>query len=220
MVLAPEHPLVDKITTNEFRGEVNHYKAEAARLDEIARGAKDKEKTGVFTGGFATNPVNGEQIPIWIADYVMMGYGTGAIMAVPAHDSRDFEFATKYGLEIRRAISGPDGATGPLTEAYDSKQDGVMVNSGAFDGTPVGEGVAKVTAWLEEQGLGKASVNYRLRDWLISRQRMWGAPIPIIYCPKCGVVPVPYEDLPVLLPDDAEFRPTGESPLKYHEGFR
>ena len=220
MVLAPEHPLVDRITTREFRSVVEQYKVEAARLDEIARGAKDKEKTGVFTGGFATNPVNGEQIPIWIADYVMMGYGTGAIMAVPGHDERDFAFATKYGLEIRRVISGPDGAVGPLAEAYGSKEEGALVNSGPFDGIPVLGAAAAVTEWLEANNLGRGAVNYRLRDWLISRQRMWGAPIPIIYCPTCGTVPVPYEDLPVVLPDDAEFRPTGESPLKYHEGFR
>jgi leucyl-tRNA synthetase len=220
MVLAPEHPLVSAITTEDRRAEVDAYKAEAERMDEIARAAKDKEKTGVFTGGYATNPVNGERIPIWIADYVMMGYGTGAIMAVPAHDSRDFAFATKYGLEIRRVITGPDGATGTLAEAYDAKDDGELINSGPFDGTPVAGAVAKVTEWLEANNLGHGAVNYRLRDWLISRQRMWGAPIPIIYCPNCGTVPVPYEDLPVVLPDDAEFRPTGESPLKYHEAFR
>ena len=156
MVLAPEHPLVDTVTTAEFRSVVARYKAEAARMDEIQRGAADKEKTGVFTGGFAINPVNGERIPIWIADYVMMGYGTGAIMAVPAHDERDFAFAQKYGLEIRRVITGPDGATGPLEEAYDSKQEGVMINSGAFDGTPVDGAVAKVIAWLEAQSLGHA----------------------------------------------------------------
>jgi leucyl-tRNA synthetase len=220
MVLAPEHPLVDAITTSERRAEVAEYKDAAARLDEITRGATDKEKTGVFTGGYAVNPVNGERIPIWIADYVMMGYGTGAIMAVPGHDERDFEFAAKYGLEVRRVITGPEGATGPLAEAYDSKQEGALINSGPFDGTLVAGAAALVTAWLEANNLGKAAVNYRLRDWLISRQRMWGAPIPIIYCEKCGTVPVPYADLPVLLPDDAEFRPTGESPLKFHEGFR
>ncbi len=220
MVLAPEHPLVDVVTTEEHRAEVEAYKALAARLDEIQRTAADKEKTGVFTGGYAINPVNGERIPIWIADYVMMGYGTGAIMAVPAHDARDFEFARKYGLEIRRVITGPDGATGPLEEAYDSKDEGVMINSGPFDGTPVKGAADKVTEWLEANGIGRRAVNYRLRDWLISRQRMWGAPIPIIYCPNCGTVPVPYEDLPVLLPEDAEFKPTGESPLKYHDGFR
>jgi len=220
MVLAPEHPAVDNVTSPEQKAAVEAYKEQAARLDEIERGAADKEKTGVFTGGYAVNPVNDERIPIWIADYVMMGYGTGAIMAVPAHDQRDFDFATRYGLEIRRVITGPDGATGPLSEAYDSKTDGAMINSGAFDGTPVDGAARAVTAWLEETGRGKYAVNYRLRDWLMSRQRMWGAPIPIIYCDKCGTVPVPYEDLPVLLPDDAEFRPTGESPLVYHEGFR
>jgi len=219
MVLAPEHPLVDAVTTDAQREAITAYQAAAARMNEIQRGAADKEKTGVFTGGYAINPVNGERIPIWIADYVMMGYGTGAIMAVPAHDARDFAFAQKYGLEIRRVITGPDGASGPLAEAYDSKQDGVMINSGPFDGTPVDGAVAKVIEWLEANELGRGAVNYRLRDWLISRQRMWGAPIPIIYCPDCGTVPVPYEDLPVLLPDDAEFKPTGESPLKYHAGF-
>ncbi len=220
MVLAPEHPLVDKVTTPEHRAEVEAYKERAARMDEIARTATDKEKTGVFTGGYAINPVNDERIPIWIADYVLMTYGTGAIMAVPAHDERDFEFAKKFGLEIRRVITGPDGATGELEEAWTSKDEGEMINSGPFDGTPVTEAVQKVTAWLEETGKGKYAVNYKLRDWLISRQRMWGAPIPMIYCDHCGTVPVPYEDLPVRLPDDAEFKPTGESPLKYHEGFR
>ena len=220
MVLAPEHSLVDAITTDEQRGAVSAYKEAAARLDEVTRGAADKEKTGVFTGGYAINPVNGERIPIWIADYVMMGYGTGAIMAVPGHDERDFAFAQKFGLEIRRVITGPDGATGELDAAYDSKEEGELINSGAFDSTPVKGAAAKVTAWLEEIGKGKKSINYRLRDWLISRQRMWGAPIPMILCKECGVVPVPYADLPVVLPDDAQFRPTGESPLKYHEGFR
>ena len=220
MVLAPEHPLVESITTDAQRAAVETYKEQASRLDEIARGAKDKEKTGVFTGGYAINPVNEERIPIWIADYVMMGYGTGAIMAVPGHDERDFAFAQQFGLEIRRVISGPDGETGPLAEAYVTKAEGAMINSGAFDGTPVSEGAKKVTSWLEETGKGKRAINYRLRDWLISRQRMWGTPIPILYCDQCGIVPVPYEDLPVLLPDDAEFKPTGESPLKYHEGFR
>ena len=219
MVLAPEHPLVESVTTHEHQHAVQKYRDDAERMDEIQRTAADKEKTGVFTGGYAVNPVNDERIPIWIADYVMMGYGTGAIMAVPAHDERDFEFATKYGLEIRRVITGPDGATGPMQEAYASKDEGEMINSAAFSGTPVDGAVGVVTAWLEENGKGKAAVNYRLRDWLISRQRMWGTPIPIIYCDKCGTVPVPYEDLPVLLPDDAEFKPTGESPLKYHEGF-
>ncbi|MEX1021471.1 MAG: leucine--tRNA ligase [Litorilinea sp.] len=220
MALAPEHPLVEKVTTAAQQAAVSDYQTQAERLDEIARTATDKEKTGVFTGGYAINPVNQERIPIWIADYVMMGYGTGAIMAVPGHDVRDFEFARKFGLEIRRVISGPDGETGPLAEAYDAKNDGAMVNSGEFDGTPVDQAYDKVVAWLEANDMGRRAVNYRLRDWLISRQRMWGAPIPMILCPTCGIVPVPYEDLPVLLPDNAEFKPTGESPLKYHEGFR
>jgi leucyl-tRNA synthetase len=220
MVLAPEHPLVNTITTDAQRAAVEDYKAQAAMLDEVERGAADKEKTGIFTGSYAINPVNGERIPIWIADYVMMGYGTGAIMAVPAHDERDFAFARKYGLEIRRVITGPDGATGPMREAYSSKSEGEMINSGAFDGTPVNGASDKVINWLEQTGKGKRAINYRLRDWLISRQRMWGAPIPIIYCEKCGIIPVPYEQLPVVLPDDAEFKPTGESPLKYHTGFR
>lgn len=220
MVLAPEHPLVDNITTDQNRHAVDVYKQQASMLDEVTRGAADKEKTGVFTGGYAINPVNNERIPIWIADYVMMGYGTGAIMAVPAHDERDFAFARQYGLEIRRVITGPDGATGAMEEAYSSKSEGEMINSGRFDGTPVDGASDKVITWLEQTGKGKRAVNYRLRDWLISRQRMWGAPIPIIYCEKCGTVPVPYEQLPVLLPDDAEFKPTGESPLKYHDGFR
>jgi len=225
MVLAPEHELVDKVTSDEQRAEVDAYKAAAARLDEVARGAADKEKTGVFTGGFAINPVNDERIPIWIADYVMMGYGTGAIMAVPGHDQRDFEFAKKFGLPIRLVVQPPDSeitSAEELTEAWPGE--GVMINSGPINGIPAGKGegesVKTTVKWLEEQGKGKGAVNYRMRDWLISRQRMWGTPIPMIFCDKCGTVPVPYEDLPVVLPDDAEFKPTGESPLRYHEGFR
>ncbi len=225
MVLAPEHPLVDAVTSDAQRAAVEEYKTQATRLDEVARGATDKEKTGIFTGGYAINPVNEKRIPIWIADYVMMGYGTGAIMAVPAHDQRDFEFAKKFDLPIRLVVQPPDEAirsADDLREAWAGE--GIMVNSGPINGLVAGKGEGqsvKVTAaWLEAQGKGKASVNFRLRDWLISRQRMWGAPIPMIFCDKCGTVPVPYEDLPVVLPDDAEFKPTGESPLKYHEGFR
>ncbi len=327
MVLAPEHPLVDKLTAPEYREEVEAYKFQAARQSEIERLSTEKEKTGVFIGAYAINPVNNDRIPIWIADYVMMTYGTGAIMGVPSHDERDFEFALKFGLSIIPVIDRPDGVAKSLalqgtmkdgfgealveagisfedrdgslyvtldkdqvdryitlaqtyvlpdswvevvgarwvfifadeTISFDSVeaerrilarckelepsvQDkrtvmemlwevefyrdvlfhaeyGTMINSGPFSGTPGDVAVRKVTEWLEEQGTGQFAVNYRLRDWLISRQRYWGAPIPIIYCDECGIVPVPYEDLPVLLPEDAEFLPTGESPLRYHEGF-
>ena len=328
MVLAPEHPLVDKLTTPEYREAVEAYKHQAARQSEIERLAVDKEKTGVFIGAYAINPVNGERIPIWIADYVLMTYGTGAIMGVPAHDERDFEFALKFGLPIIPVIDRPDGVAKSLamqgtmkegfaqalTEAGISFEErdgslyitldrsqvnryitlaqahiksgswnevvgsrwafifddgvrefnsveadreilarckelepavrdkrtvmemlwglefyrdvlyhdeyGTMINSGPLSGTPGEVAVKKVIEWLEEQGIGEFTVNYRLHDWLISRQRYWGAPIPIIYCEKCGTVPVPEEDLPVLLPDDVDFMPTGESPLKFHEGFR
>jgi leucyl-tRNA synthetase len=338
MVLAPEHALVQKVTTGAQRAEVETYIAETARKAEIDRTAEGKDKTGVFTGGYAINPVNNARIPIWIADYVLITYGSGAIMAVPAHDERDFEFALKFGLPIIPVIDRTDGLTksytrvGPwmkegFTAALDQAgipyeqqgeevfvtmtpeqadayipiaqkfvqpgawcevvggrwvfifEDGVvpfdsveadraimerchrlepgvatkrtvmemlygqewyrdalyhaeygdMINSGVFSGTvgtkegPGGEvkrvAKAKVTDWLEEQGIGHEAINYRLRDWLISRQRYWGAPIPIVYCDECGAVAVPEEDLPVLLPDDVDFMPTGESPLKYHEGF-
>jgi leucyl-tRNA synthetase len=327
MVLAPEHPLVNKVTTAEQREAVEAYKAQAARQTEIERLSTEKEKTGIFTGAFAINPVNDERIPIWVADYVMMTYGTGAIMAVPAHDERDFQFALKYGLPIIPVIDRTDGlaksciAEGTMSEGFtealagagipyeardgslyitlaeaqvddyvglarahvqpgfwtevvgadwlfifedivvafngiEAGQEilkrckemepelgdkrtvmemlwgvpfyrdvlfhaeyGTMINSGPFSGTPGDMAVEKVTRWLEEQGTGEFDVNYRLRDWLISRQRYWGAPIPIVYCETCGTVQVPYEDLPVVLPEDAEFLPTGESPLKYHEEF-
>jgi leucyl-tRNA synthetase len=327
MVLAPEHPLVDKLTTPEHREEVEAYKFQAARQSEIERMSTEKEKTGVFIGAYAVNPVNDERIPIWIADYVMMTYGTGAIMAVPSHDERDFEFAIKYGLPIIPVIDRPDGVAksfvmrgsmkegfaealegsgipfeareGALYVTMDEAQveryvelaqahiqpgfwtevvgaewvfvfddgvvpfDGVeaerailarckklevgvqdrqtvmemlwgqefyrdvlfhaeygtMINSAEFSGTPGDVAKQKVTEWLEEKGKGQFAINYRIRDWLISRQRYWGAPIPMVYCDACGVVPVPYEDLPVLLPEDAEIPPTGENALKYHEGF-
>ncbi|MBK8900527.1 MAG: leucine--tRNA ligase [Anaerolineaceae bacterium] len=221
MVLAPEHPLVGKLTTDEQLEAVSAYREQAQKLTDIDRETADREKTGVFTGAYAINPVNGARIPIWIADYVLMTYGSGAIMAVPAHDERDFEFATKFGLEIIEVIRMPgrEESDGPLTEAYTSKYEGHLVNSGEFNGTPVAEAVEKVTAWLEEKGMGKAAVNYRLRDWLISRQRYWGAPIPVVYCPEHGAVPVPDEQLPVMLPMDVEFMPTGESPLKQHDAF-
>ncbi len=224
MVLAPEHPLVARLTTPEQKAEVASYQEAASRKSEIDRLAEGKEKTGVFIGSTAKNPVTGEDIPIWIADYVLMGYGTGAIMAVPAHDGRDFAFARTFGLPIRVVIQ-PEGEMlngQTMTEAFVG--DGVMVNSGSFDGTPSGkeasaEGIAKVIEWLESQNLGKKQVTYRLRDWLISRQRYWGTPIPVVYCDNCGIVAVPDDALPVELPTDVEFMPTGESPLKSHESF-
>ena len=329
MVLAPEHPLVKELTTPEQRDAVDAYKVQASRQTEIERLSTDKEKTGVFTGAYAINPVNDQRIPIWVADYVMMTYGTGAIMAVPGHDERDFQFALKYGLPIIPVIDRTDGqakscvAAGTMRQGFSralvdagisfeeeegtihvtlseqrgevdeyielahahvrpgfwtevvgaewvfifsdklrefsSIEDGreildrcrqpepelaesrtvmemlwcvpfyrdllfhaeygTMINSGPFNGTPGDAAVEKVTRWLEEQDIGEADVNYRLRDWLVSRQRYWGAPIPIVYCEECGTVPVPYEDLPVELPKDAQFLPTGESPLRHHEDF-
>ncbi len=226
MVLAPEHGLVDKLTSAEQRAAVADYRDQAARTTEIERLSDSREKTGVFTGGYAVNPVNGARIPVWIADYVLSTYGTGAIMAVPAHDQRDFDFARKYDLEIIPVIQPAgehlDGAT--MTEAYVGP--GVMVNSAEFDGTPVtaakgfaNPSIAAVTDWLVAHRLGSQSINYRLRDWLVSRQRYWGAPIPVLFRADGSVEMVPDDALPVLLPDDVEFMPTGQSPLRYHESF-
>lgn len=328
MVLAPEHPLVHKITTEAQQAQVHEYIQQAGRLSDIQRESAEKEKTGVFTGGYAINPVNGKRIPIWIADYVLMTYGTGAIMAVPAHDERDFEFALKFGLPILPVIDRPDGLTksfapaGTMKPGFEQALDeagikverkgeelfltipegklpayqklaqdylqencwnevvgtgwyfifkdeilnwdslesetqilarckeiepevrnmrtlmemlwgvefyqdalyhheyGRMIHSGEFSGTPGEVAVQQVNEWLEERGIGKAAVNYRLRDWLISRQRYWGAPIPIVYCPEHGAVPVPDDHLPILLPDDVEWLPTGESPLKLHPTWK
>ncbi len=218
MVLAPEHPLVERLTTPDRRAEVEVYVERTGRETEIERTAADKEKTGIFTGGYCLNPFNGERIPVYIADYVLLGYGTGAIMAVPAHDQRDFDFATRFGLAIR-PVYAPEGWNGePFTQA--ETHGGNMINSGPFDGAEEAEAKQQIVAFAEKEGIGRFAVTYRLRDWLISRQRYWGTPIPIIYCPKDGTVPVPEADLPVVLPEDAQFRPTGESPLKYHEGFR
>jgi len=217
MVLAPEHPLVTVLTTPDKRAEVEDYIAQSRSLSEIERLSTEKEKDGVFIGAYVINRLNGEKVPIWIADYVLLGYGTGAVMGVPAHDERDFAFAKKYNLPIRVVIAPPEWKGEELEEAY--TEPGVMVNSAQFNGLPSEQGVEAVSAFLEEKDWGKRAITYRLRDWLISRQRYWGAPIPMIYCEKCGIVPVPEKDLPVLLPEDAEFRPTGESPLKYHEQF-
>ena len=216
-VLAPEHPLVPQLTTSEHKAKVEKYVLQAQRQTEIERTALEKEKTGVFLGSYVINKLNGEPVPIWIADYALLGYGTGAVMGVPAHDQRDFEFATKFGLPIRVVIAPPDWSGEELDSAYTGS--GGMVNSGQFDGLPCEQGFEGVSDHLETEGWGKRAITYRLRDWLISRQRYWGAPIPIVYCDKCGIVPVPEKDLPVLLPPDAEFKPTGESPLKYCESF-
>jgi len=228
MVMSPEHPLVDKITTPENAQTVSEYKDQAAKQTDIQREAKDKEKTGVFTGGYAINPVNDERIPIWVADYVLMSYGTAAIMAVPAHDERDFEFARKFGLKIVPVIQ-PDGVelNGDTME-HAHEHEGVMINSGQFNGTPAtndkglkNPAIKTVIEYLEEKGIGKRDVNYRYRDWLISRQRFWGAPIPMVHCEKHGWNPLPDEQLPVLLPDDiTEWKPTGESPLKFHPTWK
>jgi leucyl-tRNA synthetase len=219
-VLAPEHPWVEKITTLEQKAAVDAYIDQARHMTEIERMSTEKDKTGVFTGSYVTNPVSGEQVPIWIADYVLMSYGAGAIMGVPAHDQRDFEFARKFGIAIREVIR-PEGEepSNPATWDHAKEALGVMVNSGPFDGTPGDQSIARVTRYIEEQGIGKFAVNYRLRDWLISRQRYWGAPIPIVYCPTDGMVPVPEDQLPVWLPENVQFKSTGESPLRYEPEF-
>ncbi len=210
MVLAPEHPLVDKITMPPQKSAIDAYRVEATRKSELERTALEKEKTGVFTGGYAINPVNNEKIPIWVADYVMMGYGTGAIMAVPAHDTRDFEFAKKFGLEIRTVVQPPEGV-----DPHGFTGDGISVNSGLITGLPTPEAKKKITTWLEEKSLGKATVQYKLRDWLFSRQRYWGEPIPIVHCEKHGTVAVPESELPLRLPDMKDYTPTvsAEPPL-------
>ena len=227
MVMSPEHPLVEVVTAPEKRAEVEAYKAEAARKSDIDREAADKEKTGVFTGGYAINPVNQERIPVWIADYVLMSYGTGAIMAVPAHDERDFAFARKYGLKVVPVIQPAGAELNGETMSAAHEHEGVMINSAQFNGTPATDekgmknpAIKAVIEWLEEKHIGKRNINYRLRDWLISRQRYWGAPIPMIYCEKHGWNPVPEDQLPVLLPDDVAWRPTGESPLKLHPTWK
>ncbi len=215
-VLAPEHELVDKITTREQEEAVRAYQLEAAKQSEIERTSTVKEKTGVFTGAYAINPVNGKEIPIWISDYVLASYGTGAIMAVPAHDERDYDFAKKFGLEIIQVLKGKEEEN---TDDKAMTGDGIHINSGFLDGLNKEEALNKMYDYLEEKGCGKKTTTYKLRDWLVSRQRYWGAPIPVIYCEKCGIVPVPESDLPVVLPDDVEFTPDGESPLKKCESF-
>jgi leucyl-tRNA synthetase len=217
MVLAPEHPLVPSLTTQEHRSEVEAYVSQARHTSEVERLSTEKEKTGVFLGGYAVNRLSGERVPIFIADYVLTTYGTGAVMGVPAHDVRDFEFARKYHLPIRTVIAPLEWDGSEPSEAYVG--DGFMTSSGPYDGMTNQEGTEAIANDLERKGWGNRAVSYRIRDWLISRQRYWGTPIPIIYCQQCGTVPVPETDLPVLLPPDAQFKLTGESPLASNPEF-
>jgi len=217
MVLAPEHPLVARLTTPAQKAAVEAYIVKSRHETDIERLSTDKEKDGVFTGAYVTNRLTGDKVPLFIADYVLASYGTGAVMAVPAHDERDFAFAKKYNLPIKVVIAPPDYSGGELSQAY--TEPGTLVNSQQFNGLPSEPGKVKISEFLESKGWGRRTVSYKLRDWLISRQRYWGAPIPMVYCEKCGIVPVPETDLPVLLPEDAEFKPTGESPLKYSPTF-
>jgi leucyl-tRNA synthetase len=218
MVVAPEHELVPKIVTPDQKPAVDAYIERTKAETEIERLSTEHEKTGVFSGAYAINPFTEERIPIWIADYVLATYGTGAIMGVPAHDSRDFEFARKYKLPIRQVISENRDADQPLDTAFESHE-GVLVNSGPFNGLRVQEGIERITAEAERKGIGKRTITYRLRDWLISRQRYWGVPIPIIYCPEHGIVPVPHDQLPVRLPAEVEFRSDGQNPLLHTPSF-
>jgi leucyl-tRNA synthetase len=212
LVLAPEHPLVDRLTAEEHRRAVNAYRREVLARDIVSRKVVERTKTGVFLGSYARNPATGEAIPIWIADYVLMEYGTGAIMGVPAHDRRDFAFATQFGLPIREVIRSAE----PIPS---ETEDGVLINSGEFDGLPCREAQRRIVAWLQAKGVATPQVQYRLHDWCISRQRYWGPPIPIIYCDQCGPVAVPERDLPVVLPLIQDFRPdaSGVSPLARHK---
>ncbi|MFO8065339.1 MAG: leucine--tRNA ligase, partial [Spirochaetia bacterium] len=225
MVLAPEHPLVDEVTTDEHRGQVQQYREEAKLKSDLERTDLAKEKTGVFTGAYAVNPVNDERVPIWISDYILLSYGTGAIMAVPAHDERDWEFAEKFDLPIVKVVAGPDedvsdphaSATSEMTEAFTGE--GTAVNSGQFSGLETPEMIKQITDWLESERKGTRAVNYKLRDWIFSRQRYWGEPIPLVHCEGGKIVPLSAEDLPLELPEVESYKPsgTGESPLAKEE---
>ncbi len=216
-VLSPEHPMVAELTAPDRRHEVEEYQLQARRLSEVDRLSTERQRDGVFVGSYAINPMNGAPVPLYVADYVLMTYGTGAIMGVPGHDERDFDFARRYQLPIPVVIAPPEWDGQPMAVAYVGE--GTMVNSGRFDGMSSQQGWQAIADEMEQKGIGSRKVHYRLRDWLISRQRYWGAPIPMVYCDQCGILPVPEDQLPVLLPEDAKFLPTGESPLKYHEGF-
>lgn len=222
LVLAPEHPKVKALTTEERRAEVEAYIEAAGRLSEIDRQTEGREKTGVFLGSYATHPITQHQIPIWIADYVLVTYGTGSLMAVPAHDQRDFEFARKFGLPVKEVVRPAGGGPFMPTSASETfTGDGVLVNSGELDGMRGGKAhIGPVIQKLAAAGIARPKTTYRLRDWLLSRQRYWGTPIPMVYCEKCGTLPVPEEELPILLPDDVEFLPTGQSPLKLHPTWK
>ncbi len=220
MVLAAEHPMIEKlIAGSPEKDKIMKFVTDVRNASKIERGQSEGEKKGIFTGRYVINQINGRKIPLWIADYVLMEYGTGAVMAVPAHDQRDFEFAKKYGLPIEVVIDDPSNslAADKMTAAFE--EEGVLVGSARFDGIPSEEGKERIADHMEEKNIGKRAVHFRLRDWLISRQRYWGAPIPVVYCDKCGIVPVPESRLPVILPEGVEFRPKGESPLKNAAGF-
>tara|TARA_A100001037_G_scaffold69872_2_gene62443 strand:+ start:64336 stop:66807 length:2472 start_codon:yes stop_codon:yes gene_type:complete len=218
LALAPEHPLIEKLADTKLIDSIREYVSQAREESEIDRLATDRDKTGMFIGAYAVNPLNKSRIPIWISDYVLLTYGTGAVMGVPAHDHRDFEFAKKFELPITVVVTPPEWDGSELTSAWVEKQ-GTLINSEQFDGLSNDQGYQAIADYVESKGYGYRKIGYRIRDWLISRQRYWGTPIPVIYCDHCGVQPVPAEALPVLLPEDAEFKPTGESPLKYNDTF-
>ena len=213
MVLAPEHALAKELATDETREAVEKYIYDASMKSNVDR-LQDKEKTGVFTGSYAINPINGAKVPIWLSDYVLADYGTGAIMCVPAHDDRDFAFATKFNIPIIQVIAKDGKEIENMTEAY-TEAAGTMINSGEWNGMESAVLKKEAPHIIEERGIGRATVNYKLRDWVFSRQRYWGEPIPIVHCPDCGAVPVPEDQLPLTLPDVESYEPTGtgESPL-------
>lgn len=218
MAIAPESPLVSELVTSEQKAEVEDFLARVALEDRFKRTSLEAKKEGVFLGRYAVNPLTGERIPIYVANYILYEYGTGAIMAVPGHDQRDFDFAKEYGIDIKQVVRPKDGDWNVQERPYEGE--GIIVNSGEFNGLESSKGIEEITKYIEEKGYGKRSVQYKLRDWLISRQRYWGAPIPVVYCDKCGVVPVAEKDLPVRLPENVEFLPTGQSPLTLSEEFK